>query len=233
MAAKVRGAYWQGIRLWEVFQKIDPWAQRTTDAAHQGVEQKYQTRNADSPNFGRQMQVRTVVAADEDRREADAPDWIALLIQLLDVEKDLVALAAGTPQGDLCICYDVNRKADVSGAETAGTAVVVEYTGLSAGWVPTVGRYVLARNPTTGAGFASPITAVVANTSITIDLDVNLTNAWDLVDVQIVLPDCAYRTMNGGTIDEWDEKGSPDVTYEFDCESDPLFHSDYVTAHDN
>ena len=57
MASTQRAAYWQGIRLWEVLQEIDPWADRTTDGLSQGVEKKYATRNADSPNFARQVRV--------------------------------------------------------------------------------------------------------------------------------------------------------------------------------
>lgn len=229
-----RGAYWQGVRLWEVFQTIDPWATRTTDVLHLGVERQYAARNADSPNFTRPVRVRTVVEANKEGT-VDIPAWVAIRIQLADVEKDLVAVAIDTPQGDLSITYDTARKADVTGGPYAGAGQVIAYSNLGGGWVPTAGRKVLVRNPATGAGFVADIDAVVAGTSITIDVPTgySVTSVFDIVDVQLIYPDCAYRSMDGGSPEDWEEIGIPSVVYEFDCESDPEWSSDYDMSHDN
>jgi hypothetical protein len=236
VASPVRGAYWQGVRLWEILQSPDPWAQRTTDALHQGVEQQYAARNADSPNFSRGVKVRCVVDPIDAGLVGDMPTWMALRVQMMDVEKDLVARALATPLGDLSFCWDVNQKATVTGGAYSGDNAVVGHTAPAAGWVRTAGHYVLARNPTTGEGFCSVIEAIDSSaTDVTIDIPTgySVTTAWSLVNVGYVLPDCAYRTMFGGTPEEWEERGIPDVVYELDCESDPLFAAAHIIAHDN
>jgi len=229
----VRGAYWQGVRLWEAFQRIDASAQASTSVLHQGVDRQYAARNADSHNFTRPIRVETVVPADK-TDSGDLPDWLVVRIQLLDVERDLISIADSTPQGPLSICQDVDRKADVSGGPYSGNAQTISHGTAGGSWTPTAGRKVLVRKPSSGEGFVATIDSVGSGT-VTLDVPsgYTVTSDWDLVDVQLVFPDCAYRTMSGGDPSEWEEVGIPKVAYDFDCESDPAWATAHDQSHDN
>lgn len=227
----MRAAYFKGVRLWEALQEMPAWAARTGAKDYEGVRQRNKGANPQSPNYERACDVRCVV-------EERAPNAVSLYETgtaientLLDVEDRLRDVS--TTAGDLCFCEDNARKADVSGNETAGTAVVVGHGTPGAGWTPAVGELVLFRNPSSGAGFHSTITAVGAGT-VTCDLDANLTSSWDMVRVERVFPDAVYERMTkAGVRDESDpELDCREVIYTFTIYGDPVLPTASLIAHD-
>lgn len=237
--ATQRAAYFKGVRLWQWLQEPEPWAQRSVLHTHDGLAQTYVTYVPDNPNFSREVKVDTVVAyaaATSDLSPITSVEHV-----LLDVEADLIANAAG--EGPLCICDDPARTAAVGGTTAGdGTAKVVAHGAAGGSWTRTVNRYVLCRNPATGAGFYSIISAVDSvgtDVTIVIPNGTTITNAWDLVDVQTVYPYASYTRMHGGAArqsnvdsaeaDQW----RAEVSYWFNVRGAVVMASAHVPSHDN
>lgn len=226
----MRTAYFKGVWLWEVLQDMPGWAMRTGAKDHEGVRQRNKASNPQSPNFERPIKVRCSI----ELRDLDAVSGYeigtAIENTLLDVEDRLRDVA--TTEGDLCFCENNERKAAISGAETAGANVVVNHGTAGGGWVPAVGHLVLFRNPITNAGFYSVIEGVGSGT-MTCDLDEDLSSDWEVLRVERVFPSCTYDSMDGGQArdDNDPERDRDEITYSFTCYADPVLPSASLLAH--
>lgn len=237
--ATQRAAYFKGVRLWQWLQEPEPWAQRTVEQTHDGIGQSHVTRTSNSPNFDREIKIETAI--DYAAATSDLSPLTSFEHVLLDVEADLIAVA--TSEGPLCICDDPARKANVTNGPYvgAGAVQVVTYDATGGSWTPTANRYCLCRNASSGAGFYSIISAVVAATSLSIVIPTGttVTTAWDVVDVQTVYPYATYRRMHGGSAvasgadsaeaSQW----RSGVTYYFGHRGSVVMATAHVPAHDN
>jgi hypothetical protein len=226
----MRAAFFKGVWLWEVCERVDGWAKRGGSMEHEGVRQRNKLANPQSPNFDREVKVPCSIELRDEDSVASYELGTAITNTLLDVEDRLRDVAGSA--GDLTYCEDKDRVAAVAGAESAGSNVVVDIGTPGGGWVPAAGQLVLFRNPTTNAGFHSVIGAV-GGSSITCDLEQDLSSAWEVLRVDRVFPECVYQTMDGGEPrDESDpERDRKEVTYTFDCFGDPVVPSASLLAH--
>ena len=234
-----RAAYFKGVRLWQWLQEPEAWAQRTVEQAHDGIGQSHVTRTANSPNFDREAKIDCIVAYTT--ATSDLATLTTFEHVLNDVEADLITNSTG--EGCLTICDDPARKANVTVGPYvgAGAVQVVTYDTIGGSWTPTVNRYCLCRNPSSGAGFYSIISAVVASTSLSIVIPTGttVTTAWDVVDVQTVYPYATYRRMHGGSARQSgiDSANGPqwraDVSYYFGVRGATVMAAAHIPAHDD
>lgn len=156
-------------------------------------------------------------------------------LEVLQTQARLVA--EGRSYGYVSWIVDESHKLDVTNSETGGTGVVVEYTG--SGFTPAAGQYVLFRNPSTGEGFVTAISAVNPGVSITVDLqkrnldrgldNVNITSAWDILLTAYHFPYATFERMSWREVpSQGEDKHSMDVQYSFVSESDAVYQSTYT-----
>jgi hypothetical protein len=222
-------AFFKGVRLWEVLQEWKPPATRTGQGQHDGITQTYAKHNPESPNFVRNINVSTVVDPVEKADAlADLEPGTHVLIALMRCEQHLIDVA--TTLGDLSWCQDVDERANVTGGPYAGPATLaIGHDTPGGGWVPAVNRLVLVRSPG-GEGFVATIQAVPGGTAVTVAIPdgVTVTSAWDIVNVQVNLPDCAYERMDYGARTVFHEgEWRPAVDYSFVGNAAP----EIATAH--
>lgn len=218
-----KAVYFHGVRLWENLRYWTVSASRQGEMAFLGVKQSLSSLNPESPNFIRDINVFCEVAP------VSATDDLSVqaTIHAALMQKETQLIGVADELGDLSWVEDITQKGNVSGSETAGSAVVVEHGALGGSWTSEAGHYVLVRNPSTGAGFVSVIQARAAG-SVTIDLDVDITSAWDLVNVAFHLPSVAYLRMDPGAPNQAaDDKWRSSVGYVFQGAADPVFATDY------
>ncbi len=215
-----RVAYFKGVQLWEHFQELEGPAERGELGQNLGIHQTWAVQFGDSPNFSRpELRVSCVVGPVEPYD--DLPERATLDLVIAQVEAALVA--GGATAGDLAIAYDAYRRAQVdnAGPYAAGTAVAVGHDGEQGGWIPAVGKYVLVRNPSTGAGWVSEIKGV-ASGQLNLDLEAQIDEDWEIVSVQIWYADVWYVRQAVGERDPEQDAFRRGVDYSFAGASNPI-----------
>lgn len=227
----MRRAFWKGVWLWEALQEMPGFAERGGELEFEGVRQDWKHANPESPCGVRPLSVRCVV---EEKDVDAAPGYeTATAIENTLHAVEALLLANWTSAGPLCYCENHERKAAISGDETAGSNVTVNIGSPGGGWVPATGELVLFRKKTTGEGFTSVIESVSSGV-IVCDLEQNLSNSWEVVRVERVFTEVVYRTMQrAGPRDESDpQRDVREVTYQFSGYGEALVPTASVLAHD-
>ena len=223
----MRAFFFNGVRLWEQGEEWHTSASRGARSDGIGVDQMHGYINPASPNWSRQVSVTTfigLVTAYGDLSRADTLD--AMLHQL---ESRLIAQSKTL--GNLSRCTDSDRRAVVTGGPYAANeaAQPVSLGAPGGGWAPAQDRLVLLRNPTTGDGFVTPITAIPIAGSISVVLPVQVTSAWEAVDVVAYFPSVQFDGLRPGVAspDDRTDEWRPSVEFAFTASADPV----YAAAH--
>lgn len=195
----MRAAYFKGCHLWEHWDDWGPQAQRTGDSRHMGVAQVWGYTEPGSPNFQREIPVKTYIEPMTGTADLDPETSLDTL--LVQIEDELVSLSK--TKGALAYAMDSDQKADVTGGPYAAAGVIT-HGAVGGSWTPAIGHLVLVRKPTTGAGFCCSISAVSAGVSMTLAALTNQTwesidSTWDIVYVQQVFTLTSFEHMNRGS----------------------------------
>lgn len=219
----MRAFYFGGIRLLDEGQKWSSSPARGSEIVNVGVRRTYARPDPYSANFTRGLRVvcrHDLVTAYSDMNEADTLD-----AKLMQHEAALIAMSRSN--ADVSRVPDDTRNVAVTGNAATGPQAVP--VGVPAGgWVPTPGRLVLFRNPTTGAGFVTSVTSYVAN-SLGASLALPVTNAWEVLDVVAVFPEAMFLRMEQGgiSVDQRTDEWRPEIAYEFVTASDGVWAADH------
>lgn len=218
----MRAFYFKGLRLPKRGEGWEAVLARGGGGEAVGVKRTWATRNPESPNYRADVVVETqipLVAAIADLDAAETLDAI-----VLQTTTSLVGLSSSA--GHLSRVRDTDRRADVTGGPYTGS-VAVSHDAFDDAWTPEVGRLLLVRNPSAGAGFVAEIAAVGVGT-VTIDLgSESVSSAWELLEVVSYYPTAVFETWSPGRpdvrdrSDEWRSR----VAWTFTAYGAPVFAS--------
>jgi hypothetical protein len=218
--------YFNGVRLWENLKHWKPTLVRTGNARKGGVSRRLGKLNPRSPNFFYEVMVHTdvkPVAAYSDLGRQETFN-----LQMLQVQKDLVEQSNAL--GDLAWCQDdaeyVTVAAPIGMPGTFPGAGSWGYTG--AGYVPAAGQYALLRDPASGEGFVTLLTAAGAGVAAG-TVKQTVTAGWEMVRIRFYFPDTAFVGMGGWeTAVQAEDRHAFDVTYAFEASAHPVYPAGYT-----
>lgn len=208
-----KAAFYKGVRLFQNLQGWEP-TPSSESARRTGVLRSLGEIVAESPNHFIDLSVlcavRPVTASSPMDRQTT---FNVLMDQVLD---RLISVNAAL--GPVAWCQDDTQYGTVSGSHSAGSSVAVAHGALGGSWVTAANRYVLFRNPDTGAGFVAIIQSRTSG-SVTCDLEEAITSSWEIWNVQLHYPSMRFVTMSRGTpnVPSGDyHRTGPQVEYQFE-----------------
>jgi hypothetical protein len=218
--------FYGGIRLRDNVVGFWPTEQTTTEGFGSGLLRAYGSLNPDSPNVRIDVEVACELAPVAAR--SDLSRIAATEIDLAYLGRNLHRLAADGLQF-LSYCPDDAKVGAVTGGSYAAGVRTITHGALGGSWTTAAGRYVLLRNPTTGEGFVSAISARTAgDVTVTVPTGYSVTSSWYLVDVCLAYPSTQFLRMSKGSPPSGDPAAGfwrPDVRYYLVGVAEPLVAS--------
>lgn len=228
--------YYNGVRLWQNGMTLRANPRTMVQNTKAGLARKKGRLYPRSPNSMYEIQVMTSIPPVTEI-DTTVGRQATHHLYMLQTQKALVDQARAF--GYVSWVVDDAFKNDVSSVAGTGASAVITLSSF-AGFTPTVGCYVLVRNPTTGAGFVSPVTVVGSGPPYTIavacqapDLDrtlqdVTVTSAWDVLLTAYHFPYSQYMQVGWTETPSQGEDKHGTAQWRFISESDVVYDTSYA-----
>jgi hypothetical protein len=226
MAVKV--AYFNGVRLWQVFKHWKPSIARGAQTRKMGVSRVLGKQNPHSPNFIYEIEVHTTVEPVTAISGLGRQETFNL--QMLKVEKTLIDASANL--GYLAWVPDSEATITPTSVSNPGAypgTATVNYGG-SPAFTPAVGQYVLLRNPSTGAGFVTLIASGggAGPGAFTCVIPEAISTSWRVLLTAAHFTDVVFDALQGWeSVTQAEDRHAFDVAYIFSSAAHPLWASAY------